>query len=80
MEIHAALKQMQLLEVKQQLAFMLKHYDVFLDPVLYIIAVNDSLQQKLPFHEFVQLLKKQAIQKRNFALLKACNEVQNINI
>ncbi|MFG3614375.1 hypothetical protein [Rummeliibacillus stabekisii] len=76
-----ALKKMQLLNQKEQLAFLLNNPNLFIDDVtLYILAVDSDLQERLPFNKYVQLLKKKAIQSKNIALLKACHAAEEINI
>lgn len=69
------LKQMNKMNDKQQLHFLLSNANVFVDdPLLYILAVSDTLKERLSYLKYLQLLNNISIQKRNTALLKATSD------
>lgn len=78
-------KQMKRFDDKQQLKFLLSNPAAFVgDPLLFILAVSDTLQAYLSYHKYLHLLSDIAVQKRNTALLKATEdailEVEHLNI
>lgn len=70
--MNEVLKQMKNMDDKQQLKFMLSNPTVFVDnPLMFILGTSNTLQQRLSYLKYLQLLNNIALQKRNTALLKA---------
>lgn len=69
------LKQMNEMNDRKQLQFLLSNASLFInDPLLFILTVSDTLQERLSYLKYLQLLNNIALQKRNTALLKASSD------
>ncbi len=83
--MNEVLQKMKELNDTQQLKFLLSNPKNFVgNPLIFILTVSDSLQDKISYLKYLQLLNNIAIQKRNIALLKATEtailEVEKLNI
>lgn len=83
--MNEVLKEMKKMNDKQQLKFMLSNPAVFVsNPLIFILGVNNTLQESLTYVKYLTLLSNIAIKKGNPALLKATenaiNEVEHIDI
>lgn len=70
--MNEVLKQLNQMNDKEQLKFMLSNPAVFVgNPLMFILGTSNTLQQRLSYLKYLQLLNNIALQKRNTALLKA---------
>lgn len=67
------------LDDKELLKLMLTNVN-FLDPVIFILCVPSSIEEKLPYKKYLQVMKKRALKSRNKALLELVLEKDKIMI
>lgn len=67
------------LDDKELLKLMLTNVN-FLDPVIFILCVPSSIEEKLPYKKYLQVMKKRALKSRNKALLELVLEKDKINL
>lgn len=67
------------LDDKELLKLMLTNVN-FLDPVIFILCVPLSIEEKLPYNKYLQVMKKRALKSRNKALLELVIEKEKVNL